>query len=126
MARKAGGGNSDTRIDQNPLMMVTYNCRNDVVVVSASAGGFTQTSTMNKSGFITIIVMIDVICTCILMAFYRGLVQQQENYFKRYDTETLTITKFSYMLSNLPADEFFNNDDNILRMRLWLQMEKIL
>jgi len=60
------------------------------------------------------------------MAFYKGLVKQQDDYFKRYDTETLTITKFSYMLSNLPADEFFNNDDNIFRMRLWLQFEKIL
>lgn len=26
----------------------------------------------------------------------------------------------------MPVDEFFNFDDNIFRMRLWLQFEKIL
>jgi hypothetical protein len=30
------------------------------------------------------------------------------------------------MISNMPPDEFSNFDDNILRMRLWLQFEKIL
>ena len=106
--------------------MITYNCRNDVVVVSGGGGKFEASAGTTKSGFVTMTVLIDILCTIILMGFYKGLTKQQEDYFKRFDTETLTITKFSYMLSNMPPDEFFNFDDNIFRMRLWLQFEKIL
>jgi len=52
-------------------MMITYNCRNDNIVVSGGAGGFTGTVTMSKSGFSGLVVAIDIICTLILMAFYK-------------------------------------------------------
>lgn len=124
--RSSPGYSKDGFADQEPVMMVTYNCRNDVVVVSGGAGDFQGTMSMTKSGFASLVVVIDILCTLILMGFYKALEKQQVDYFKKYDTETLNITKFSYMISNMPPDEFFNFDDTIFRMRLWLQFEKIL
>ena len=52
-------------------MMVTYNCRNDVVVVSGGAAGFEGSVSMTKGGFSGLVVFIDIMCTLILMGFYK-------------------------------------------------------
>ena len=36
------------------------------------------------------------------------------------------MTDFSVMLENLPADSYFNGDENVMRVRLWHQIENIL
>jgi hypothetical protein len=53
--------------------MITYDCRNDYVVVSSGVGGFEASAGTTKEGFVTMTVLIDILCTCILMGFYKGL-----------------------------------------------------
>ena len=57
--------------------MATYNCMNDEIVVSASGGGFEGTVRMKKSGFTIMVVIIDIFCTLIYIAFYKVLTLQQ-------------------------------------------------
>lgn len=112
--------------DVNPLITFTYNCLVKDVIVSGGAGGFQGTVRMNKTSFGILMVLIDVWCTLILIAFYKTLERQQEIFVEKFDLETLTVSDFTYQISNMPPDEFFNFDDNIFRMRLYLQFEKIL
>lgn len=43
-----------------------------------------------------------------------------------FETETIEMSDFTVMLKNLPTDSFFGGDENILRVRLWDKLEKIL
>lgn len=81
---------------------------------------------MTKESFGLLVVVIDILCTSLLIFFYKTLERQQVIYAEKFDNETLTVSDFTYMISNMPPDEFFNFDDNIFRMRLFLQFEKIL
>lgn len=76
-------------------------------------------SSISKDGFMWILMLLDIICVLLLIGFYQNLEIQQSEYAKKYDIETLTVNKFTIMLSNLPSDDFFNYDYDILRMRLW-------
>lgn len=75
---------------------------------------------MTKESFGLLVVVIDILCTSLLIFFYKTLERQQVIYAEKFDNETLTVSDFTYMISNMPPDEFFNFDDNIFRMRLFL------
>lgn len=76
-------------------------------------------SSIGKEEFMWNLMFTDIICVLVLIAFYHNLEKQQQDYAQKYDIETISVNKFTVMLSNLPVDEFFNYDYDILRLRLW-------
>lgn len=73
-----------------------------------------------------LVVVIDILVILLLFAFYDRLEEQQKQFFDKYDAETIQMIDFTMMLGNLPDDEYFYGDEDILRIRLWCQAEDIL
>lgn len=44
----------------------------------------------------------------------------------KFEGDTIQMNDFTIMLENLPADRFFNGDEDVMRMYLWDHCETIL
>lgn len=59
-----------------PMITFTFNCFNDDVIISGGAGGISGSVRMTKESFGILIVLIDIICTLLLIFFYKTLEKQ--------------------------------------------------
>lgn len=106
--------------------MAVAMCEMEEVDVAVGYGDQNFERTVTTDQFTILVVIIDIIVILLLFAFYDRVEEQQKQFFEKYDAETIQMIDFSMMLANLPDDEYFYGDEDILRIRLWCQMEDIL
>lgn len=118
-------GQKDKTLKPNIIAVAT--CKLDSVDVSVGfRGEIYAARTIKKGHFSVFLVLLDFLIVLLLIWFYNRLDEQQKAFHEKFETETIEMTDFTIMLENLPADAFFHGDENIMRARLWNQIENIL
>ena len=73
-----------------------------------------------------IVIGTDIAIVIMLIIFTDTLNRLQNAFVLQYRDETIEPIDFTVTLTNLPYDDFFNGNDDLLRVRLWNQIEALL
>ena len=66
-----------------------------------------------------VVVWLDIISIIVIIFFAKILKWQQGEYAKYFNNQTIKISDFTVRIKNLPFDNEFDGEENILKAQLW-------
>lgn len=108
-----------------PVVMFMVRCSIENIELSLVKDAPPKTLT-TKDKFTVYVTLMDVVCLIILIWFSNKLSKQKLEFAESFDEQTIQMNHFTVMLKNMPTDDYFGSDENILRARLWDHIEKVL
>lgn len=74
---------------------------------------------ITKDRFIIFVIGLDLLTILLLIMFINRLDLQQMKFTKKFNEQNIEPMDFTIMLTSMPKDEYFEGNEDVLRVRLW-------